>query len=197
MNYRMSKTWNVLANVVWEDQILCNDYRIRVDWTTATDDSDEQNIAFERVKYWLFDVMEHSVLVNQDHKRLTQLQATGQRVIAIPGDPIDPVIAMMLLTKFVAVTEGRMIFSEISVASEQGRHVQYLQGMDEDFLMFAETGWWRDSGPVWHAVKAKRSNKIVNLDRVPEWSDLKLAWDGSVTKTDGHVVFAEFNKSAD
>lgn len=197
MNYRMSKTWNILANVVWEDQILCNDYRIRVDWTTATDDRGEQNIAFERVKYWLFDVMEHSVLVSQDHKRLTQLQATGQRVIAIPDDPIDPVIAMMLLTKFVAVTEGRMIFSEISVASEQGGHVQYLQGMDEDFLMFAEAGWWRDSGPGWHAVKTKRNNKIVNLDRVPEWGDLKLDWDGTETKTDGHVVFAEFKKSED
>ena len=86
MNYRMSKTWSVLANVVWRDQVLCNDYRIRMDWTTATDDSFGTNIAFDRIKYWLFDVMEHSVLVKQDHERLAQLQATGQRVIAIPSD---------------------------------------------------------------------------------------------------------------
>ena len=197
MNYRMSKTWSVLANVVWRDQVLCNDYRIRMDWTTATDDSFGTNIAFDRIKYWLFDVMEHSVLVKQDHERLTQLQATGQRVIAIQSDPIDPLIAMMLFAKFSAVTEGRMIFTEIAVASEQGGHVQYLQGADEDLMMFADTGWWQDPGPVWHAAKTKRNNKIVNLDRVPEWGDLKLSWDETETKTDGHVVFAEFKKSAD
>ena len=197
MNYRMSKTWSVLANVVWEDRILCNDFRIRADWITATDDSREQNIAYERVKYWLFDVLEHSVLVKLGSNRASLLQATGQRVIALPTDPVDSMIAVMLITKFAAITESRMTFTEISVASEQGGHVQYLQAAEEDIMEFAEPGWWRDSGPVWHAAEARRSNKVVNLDRVQEWSELKLSWDDTETKQDGHVVFAEFKKSAD
>lgn len=197
MNYRMSKTWGVLANIVWEDRVLCNDYRIRMDWTTATDDHHEQNIAFERVKYWLFDVLEHSVLINQDHPKIAALQATGQKVIAMPGDPIDPVIAMMLFAKITAITEARMEFTEIAVSSDQGHHVQYLQAADEDLTMFEESGWWRDPGPVWSSAKPKRSNKIVNLDRVPEWGELKLSWTDTADKADGHVVFAEFKKNAD
>lgn len=197
MNYRMSKTWGVLANVVWEDRVLCNDYRIRMDWITATDDNHEQNIAFERVKYWLFDVLEHSVLINQDHSKIAALQATGQRVIAMPGDPIDPVIAMMLFAKITAITETRMEFTEIAVSSDLGHHVQYLQAADEDFTVFAESGWWQDPGPVWSSVKPKRTNKVVNLDRVPEWAELKLCWNSTELKADGHVVFAEFKKNAD
>jgi hypothetical protein len=197
MNYRMSKAWSVLANVVWEDRILCNDFRIRADWITATDDSREQNIAFDRVKYWLFDVFEHSVLIKQGSDRIPLLQATGQRVIAMPTDPIDPMIAVMLITKLAAITESRMTFTEISVASEQGGHVQYLQAVDEDVMEFTEYGWWRDSGPIWTVAETKRSNKVVNLGRAQEWSELKLSWDGTETKTDGHVVFAEFKKSED
>lgn len=197
MNYRMSKTWGVLANVLWQDRVLCNDYRIRVDWVTATDDSHQQNVAYERVKYWLFDVLEHSVMVNQDHERIPLLQATGQRVITLPGDPIDAVISMMLMTKLTAITEQRMEFTEVAVSSEQGGHVQYLQSAEEDFMAFAEPGWWQDSAPIWRGTKPKRGNKIVNLDRMPEWSELNLAWDGDCAKTDGHVVFAEFKKNAD
>jgi hypothetical protein len=197
MNYRMSKTWGLLANVVWQDRILCNDYRIRVDWITATDDSHEQNIAFDRMKYWLFDVMEHSVMISQDHDKVSDLQATGQRVIALPGDPVDAVISMMLMVKLSAITEQRMELTEIAVCSEQGGHVQHLHSADEDVMMFAESGWWQDPGPIWHTAKSKRSNKIVNLDRVPEWSELDLAWDSTEIKADGRVVFAEFTKRAD
>jgi hypothetical protein len=197
MNYRMSKTWGVLATVVWQDRVLCNDYRVRVDWTTATDDSHEQNVAFERMKYWLFDVMEHSVMMHQDHDKIALFQATGQRVITLPGDPIDAVIAMMLFAKFSAITEQRMEFTEIAVSSEQGGHVQYLQSVGEDLMSFAEPGWWQDPAPIWRNAKTKRTNKIVNLDRMPEWSELDLAWDGNQAKADGRVVFAEFKKNAD
>lgn len=197
MNYRMSKTWGVLATVVWQDRVLCNDYRIRADWITATDDGHEQNIAYDRVKYWLFDVMEHSVLVPQDHEKISLFQATGQRVITLPGDPIDAVIAMMLMAKFTAITEQRMEFTEIAVSSEQGGHVQHLHSADEDSMMFADSGWWQDPAPIWNTTRPRRGNKIVNLDRVPEWSELNLAWDDTVSKTDGHVVFAEFTKRAD
>lgn len=197
MNYRMNKTWGVLANVVWQDQILCNDFRICVEWTTATDDGRETNIAFDRLKYWLYDVMEHSVIVNQDHDKVPQLIATGQRVITIPGDPIDPVIGMMLFAKFTAMTEQRMIFSEVAVSSEQGGHVQHLQGADEDLMMFAGPGWWQDPGPSWQTTQSRRNNKVVNLERVPEWSELNLCWDANETKTNGHVVFAQFKKNAD
>ena len=197
MNYRMTKTWGVLANVIWEDHILCNNYRIQVHWTSATDDNLQQNIAFNRVKYWLFDVMEHSLLISKDHDRLALYQATGQRVIELPETPIDPMIAMMLFTKFSAITEGRMTFTEVMVSSEQGEHVQYLQGSDEDFMTFAEAGWWQDPGPAWSHAKPGRGNKVVNLSRMPEWAELDLSWDNTDHKSDGSVVFAEFKKNAD
>lgn len=198
MNYRMSKTWGVLANVVWQDQILCNDFRIRVDWITATDDTLEQNISYERMKYWLFDVFEHSVIVKQGSDRIPLLQATGQRVIVMPTDPIDPMIAMMLMVKFAAITESRMIFTEIAVSSEQGGHVQYLQAAEEDFMEFAEPGWWQDIGPVWRDKTRRGTGKIVSLDRMPEWAELDLAWQPTKdAPTDGSVLFAKFSRHAD
>lgn len=198
MNYRMTKTWGVLANVVWDDRTLCNDFRIRIDWTTATDNSHEQNIAFERIKYWLFDVLEHSVLIRQDSDRIALYQATGQRVIALPVDPIDPVLAMMLMSKFSAITEGRMIITDVAVSSEQGGHVQYLQALEEDSMEFGEPGWWLDPRPVWRDKTRRGTGKIVNLDRMPEWAEIDLAWDSPDSdKVDGRVVFAEFPKYAD
>lgn len=197
MNYRMSKTWGILANVVWDDRVLCNDYRIRVDWTTVTDDSREQNIAYERVKYWLFDVMEHSVMVNQDHDKVAVLQTTGQHIIQMPADPVDAVIAVMLFAKLSAITEQRMSLTEVAVSSEQGGHVQYLQSAEEDFMMFGDPGWWQDARPAWSHTKPRRGNKIVSLARMPEWHELDLSWDTVNARSDGSVVFAEFKKNAD
>lgn len=198
MNYRMSKTWGFLANVVWHDRVLCNDFRVCVDWTTVTDEAREQNIAYERVKYWLFDVLEHSILINENSDRVALYQATGQRVIALPNDPIDAMIAIMLMTKFSAITEGRMEITEIALSSEQGGHVQYLQAVDEDTMDFSKSGWWQDSRPIWRNKPIRGTGKVVNLDRMPEWAELDLAWDTvSDIKTDGSVVFAEFPKRAD
>lgn len=197
MNYRMIKTWSLLANVVWEDRVLCNEYRIQIHWTSATDDNVQQNIAYDRIKYWLFDVMEHSLLIGKNDPHLSQYQATRQRVIELPEVPIDPMIAMMLFAKLSAITEERIDLTEVIVSSEQGGHVQYLQSADEDFMTFTEPGWWQDSGPVWSHAKPGRGNKIVNLSRMPEWAELGLSWDATDPKPDGSVVFAEFKKNAD
>jgi len=60
----------------------------------------------------------------------------------------------------------------------------------------AHNGWWDDSKPTWISSVKKRvkQNKIIKLDRMPEWKDLELEFDQSDTNDDNSVVFVEFGK---
>lgn len=54
----------------------------------------------------------------------------------------------------------------------------------------------KDPKKLLHVIDYKK-DIVDRTDFVPEWSELDLAWDGSQTKNDGHVLFAEFKKNAD
>lgn len=185
-------TWN--SSICYDDVHVINDYIATISLHTNGHDQDQQNIAYERMKWWIEHVLANSVLLNEADPLLPAYQATRQRVLVVPDDPVDHLVAVMLYLKLNAIMEDRLILDEIRLSSEQGDHMCYLHSEETDAIEYDTTGWWIDPRPIWFIPTANRhQTNVLSLPKTLEWSDLGLSWNAGQEPTDT-VVVADFNR---
>lgn len=197
MNVRLKKVWNVCCGVIWDGRYRINQYTVMANLTTRTADHTAQNIAYERMNYWILQILQDSVLINRDSDRIAAFQATEQQVITIPGEPVDQLIGMMLFSKLTAIVEQRLVIDEIEISSDLGDRVIYSHDCDESSAQFAQSGWWNDPGPCHSEVTRRKGSKVINLARSTEWGIFGLGWDAAPGDATNTVVFAEFTRHED
>ena len=194
MNVSLQKTWTWSSVLYYDGEAMINNYVASLDFCTVSADRNEHNTAYERIKYWVDGVLHSAVLIAHDSDKIASFQATGQRVIVLPEEPVDQLIGMMLWAKFTAIVEGRFEISSIKICSDVGDQVFYCHHHDENLGHFASAGWWSDPGPRWCEPARRRSTKVINLSRMPEWSDLDLTWQ-PLDSSANNVLFADFPKN--
>jgi transcriptional regulator CtsR len=113
MNVRLKKEFAFSTGLVFDGNYAINQYMMTVSMVTNTNDHREQNVAYERVKYWIHNVLDHSVLIQQDSELLPAFLATGQRVITVSEAPVDQIIGIMLYSKLNAIDEERLIVVDV------------------------------------------------------------------------------------
>jgi hypothetical protein len=198
MNARIRQQFNFVAGLVYREHYVSNLYQLTLDMLTATDDADEQNVAYERIKYWVEDVLADSVLIQDSDPTLEAHRATGRRVHTLPEEPIDSVLGVMIYLKTNAIAENRMMVTEVALSSSEGRDVIYLHGsQEEEVEILTESGWWHESRPycVDHKNRRKIDSNVIALDRMPEWADLGLEWE--TTQEKKSVVITSFTRDDD
>jgi ATP/maltotriose-dependent transcriptional regulator MalT len=130
-------------------------------------------------------------------KLVNAYRATGQRVLVLPEPPVDQVLGMLLYSKLNAICEGKIVVTDVEIASIHGDGVVFLHGQDEILPIFHQPGWWQSIGPNWEEPsKGKRkTEKIISLGRMPEWTDLDLDWVAHDEEIEGSVVFVDFQRN--
>lgn len=198
MNVRLRKTYAWNSGLVLDGNFLINSYDCVIDMITVSTDADLHNIAYHRMNYWIYEIMQDSVLMPKGDKLIAAYQATGQRVIEIPQQPIDQLLGMMLFVKLNAIMEGQIRVTDLAISSAAGDHMAYAHSEHETIGPFAESGWWSDARPKWSDAKSTRSNsKVIAINRTKEWKDLDLDWSQSAPDSDQGVVFARFRPDED
>lgn len=194
MNVRLKKEFAFSTGLVFDGNYAINQYMMTLRMVTNTSDHREQNVAYERVKYWIHNVLDHSVFIQQDSELLPAFLATGQRVITVTEAPVDQIIGIMLYSKLNAIVEERLIITDIELQSVLGDGMIYLHNEHESVGPFANDGWWQDPRPVYNDVAQRaRGNKVVTLGRSQEWKDLDLDWEENDEESNT-VVFADFKR---
>ncbi len=178
MTVRMAKMWYWSSLVISEryDRPIINNYSVRMEFATDTQDNHEHNIAYGRMKFWFTEVMESSVLISQDHGNIKSWQDTGSRVLVFPEDPVDQLVGMMIYAKITAITQGKIAIDQISVASPLDDDVIYHHYAEETMGPFEQSGWWNDARPLWQTKPSRGKGKVISLDRSPDWKDHDLDW---------------------
>lgn len=195
MNVRLKKTFEFQAGLVYENRLIVNQYQLVVDLLTVSTDHHQQNVAYERMKYWIHEVMDQSILIGQHSDMLDLVAQLSDRVIAVPGEPVDQVVGIMLYLKLNAIMENRMIVTDVEICSSQGDYTSYLHNTRENLgADLEQDGWWSDLRPVWTTLKSRDQGKVVSLDRGPDWKDRGLDWDEVGDTAQDSVVFANFKK---
>lgn len=178
MSVQMARQWYWSSILVSDryDQPIINNYSVRMEFTTMTEDNHQHNIAYRRMKFWFNEVMESCVLIAPDDKRLSTWQQTGTKVLILPEDPVDQLVGIMLYSKISAIVQEKFIIDEISISSPIDDDVIYHHFSDENLGPFVESGWWNDSRPIWQNKPARSKGKVISLDRSPDWKDHDLDW---------------------
>ena len=198
MNVRLKKVFNFAAGIVYNNAFSINDYTVTVKFTTVTSDPAVHNIVYERMCYWIDQVLFNSIMIAESDPMLDRWLATEQRVIVLPEAPVDQIVGLMIFSKFSAIVDNSVIISELELSSGLGGDVIYCHSINEQTALLSEPGWWNDPKPTWASnTKPKvRGNKVIKLNRVPECKDLDLDFE-SVPNDDVSkpVVFVDFSKN--
>ena len=153
---RLIKTWTWHSGLVYRDAFYINTYtaRIRIH-TTSMYDSDHDR-AYGRMDYWFEEVMQDSVMIGSDSPVIKAYSATGQRLLVFPDDPVDQLVGIMLCLKLNAMTEGRLIITDIDLSSVHGADMTYQHNVNEATGPMADAGWWHDARPIWNLAASTR-----------------------------------------
>ena len=197
MNVRLKHDMHFTAGIYYNDQLRMNNYSVRLWMTTTTKNAEDQNTAFERIKYFIYTQLDSTVFVNHQHLEVCRKLATaGVNVTTMPSEPVDQIIGIMLYFKLNAITEGRMNIAETELTSALGENITYLHSDFEDSMGFEQPAWWTTSDLVHSDIMLEESDKIVSLAQNTAWRDLDMAWADTPTETDvgNVVVFANFKQ---
>jgi hypothetical protein len=183
--------------------MLMTNYNLNIKLLTQTLDPLDQNIALERVKYFIGNELHSTVFINQtDVERAEAFADIGLNVTTLPEEPVDQVVGIMIFHKLNAIMEGRMKVTELVFCSEAGDGIEYFHSEDEHTDLFPATGWWHEaslshSDIVYDDEEDDAGNVVILASSSEsEWADQELSWTHDSATTDlGQVVFANFSQN--
>jgi hypothetical protein len=204
MTARIQRSFDLLVGVHFNSKFHINVYEIELFFNVETESIKEQNIALERIKYFLNEILENSVLCEQSKDKviLDYLNA-GIKVCTLPEEPYDQIIGIMLLTKCNAIAEGRLVITDISISSRMSDGVSCSHSLDDNMGPFFGKGWWEESSTkINNGLINSKGKKIVRLTKpIQDWSDIFLDWSTKESKLEefnaSEVVFVEFGSKTE
>lgn len=198
MNVRLKKRFEVMSGMIYQEQFATNRYTIDLSLLTVSEDHEQQNIAYDRMKFWIYRVLQDGILISENSEKLQAWAATESRIMALPEDPVDQVVGIMLYLKLNSIMENRIVVTDLEISSTEGDDTVYLHSHGESLGVMSQGGWWTDTRPCWILPRSNEHHgKIVTLDRTPEWGDCGLDWAQADDDKKNTVVFADFRRDAD
>lgn len=197
MSTQIEREFVFQAGAYFEGKFMMNVYDISLSMLVETDSIREQNIAMDRIKYFLSECLESSVFVDASEKKaIEKFQAAGIKVCALPEEPYDQIVTLILLMKLNAITEGRLLVTDIVLVSELSDGVKFIYDIESvtEGNPFTK-GWWLESNTqITNVEKAAKREKVVKLIKtVNEWAALDLDWKEKNTSST-EIIFSTEDK---
>jgi hypothetical protein len=200
MNVRLRYTMPFSAGVYYGGEMRMNQYIATVYMTTNTHDPGNHNVAFERIKYFVYEQLDSSIFINLAHQdQCERFVAAGLSVTTMPGEPVDQLIGLMLYHKLNAIMEDRIVVDETEISSVLGESMVYLHSGNEHTDVDVFPGWWTTEDPAHSDYVLLVADKVVAMHNAGAWRELDLAWTDSNSdiETGNIVVFADFKSDHD
>lgn len=194
MTTRIERDFTFQSGVYFKDQFLMNVYDVALYMEVETESIREQNVAMERIKYFLNECLENGIFVQDtEHKVIEKYASCGFKVCTLPEEPYDQIIAILLLTKLNSITEGRLVITDITLGSRISDQVKFSCDIESPRGPFESAGWWLDSNTsICDPVKtSSKKDKIVKLFKTgnTDWADYNLVWKEKDFTSKSEIVF--------
>lgn len=203
MTARIKRSFSFQCGAYFNSSMYMNLYDIDINFAVETESIIEQNVALERIKYFLGESLEHSILIHDlETAQIKKYQESGLKLCTLPEEPYDQIIGIMLILKLNAITENKLMVNEVSITSRLSDDVYCIHSIEENIGPFVESGWWHESSSRINSLKPNnKTKKIVKLVKPDsDWDELDLGW--SIIKKEkisgsSEVVFAAFDTKTD
>lgn len=190
MNTRIEREFIFQAAVYFEGSFIMNVYELLLSMEVGTDSIREQNIAMDRIEYFLSECMANSVFVEAAEKKAIEKYTSADiKVSTLPEEPYDQIITILLLQKLNAIAEGRLLITDIVLKSELSDGVKFIYNIEEADLHPFGKGWWSEPNTnIADIPKSNRKDKIVKLVKTSDWSIPDLEWEDKPKKS-AEIIF--------
>jgi hypothetical protein len=183
MNVKLSHDIGFSTVVIEGSKISPNSFYLKINMVTVSDNNILQNIAIQRILFFLNEVIHGSVLckiTNPIANKFIKL-AKDSNVILLPEEPFDQVIGMILYSKLNSIVEGNLEIDLLTIGSEFAPDLTYSI---EDFEEFAFDNS-KVKFPWWERPDLTTSDTPRLMKKTPEWSTFGLGWDTKITTESG------------
>ena len=180
MSTRIERDFSFQAGVHFEGKLIMNVYGFTLAMEVETESIVEQNIAMDRIIYFLKDSLTNSVFVqNTDKKAIEKYTQADIKVCTVPEEPYDQIITMLLILKLNNITEGRLHITDIFLESELSDSVRFSYDFETaKHNPFGNKGWWLESSTSMNDIeKNSKKEKIVRLVKHNDWANVGLEWE--------------------
>ena len=185
MAARIHTSFSFNAGLIFNNTFYANHYTVDCSLIVESESIFEQNVAMDRIKYFIGECLDSCVFVHQDNTDyIDKFVKCDLRVCPLPEEPYDQVVGIMLLTKLNNITENRLTIFDLSISSSMSDNVSCMSSIDESVGPFALKGWWSSIGPNINDIKEKNT-KIVSLKKYKnEWDKVGLSFKQQKTQID-------------
>jgi len=199
MNVRLRYEMTFTAGIYYAQQMKMNNYDLIIHFSTNTESVEDHNIALERIKYFVDEILDSTIFIQQGRtEQLKLFSDAGCKVTTLPEEPVDQIVGMMLYTKFDAITEDYLKIVEIELASSLGGNVYYKHNLLESLGPLEDPGWWSQNNLVHNDLSSINDDvKIYKIARDISWHDVDLHWTTDETPeptTTAEIVFGRFQR---
>jgi hypothetical protein len=195
MNVRLRHTMPFTAGIYYGSEMQMNHYTAVIHMTTNSTNAIDHNVAFERIKYFVYTQLDSTIFINSAEKdKCQQFANAGLSVTTMPGDPVDQLIGLMLYYKLNAIMEDRIIVDETEISSMLGENMTYLHSDNERTDIGEPPAWWNITDPSHNDIVLLETDKVVAMHSNMAWRELDLLWPetGAEPETGNIVVFQDF-----
>ena len=183
MDVRISKSFSLAAGLHLDNKFLVNVYEFDVSMLVYTDNMYEQNVAINRIDYFIENCLDSSVIVNYSNtEAIEKYQDAGIKVCMAPEEPYCQVVAIAILQKLNAIMEGRLRITDIDLGSGISLGVRYQLVSEMAEAMITTKGWWSKSDMSITDTYRTKGN-VVKLCDPKSWERIGLGWKETVDKT--------------
>jgi len=179
LSTRIERDFSFQAGVHFEGKLIMNVYGFTLAMEVETESIVEQNIAMDRIIYFLKDSLTNSVFVQtSDKKAIEKYTQADIKVCTVPEEPYDQIITMLLILKLNNITEGRLNITDIFLESELSDSVRFSYDFETaKHNPFGNKGWWLESSTSMNDIeKNTKKEKIVRLVKHNDWANVGLEW---------------------
>lgn len=197
MDIRLNLDLNFTAGLWHVNQFYMNNYSVNVNVVTNTIEAEDAQVAVERLRWFSYNVLNNSFFVQKEEvDRQQQLWANGMNVLVLPEVPTDQIIGMMLYTKLNAISDDKIVITDIQITSGLSDGVRYIFAEDDNYLVFEDDNWWNDPEIIWFDKSIFNSSEdgTVKMRPMVQWKDVDLQWKDETVDSDGNVVVGNFKK---
>ena len=191
MNVRLNYTMEWMAGVWYDDQLELQQYTIKMELITNTMEGRDHAVSLGRLQHFIYTGMQDTVYINANEQaQIAKLIEAGIKVTALPEDPTDQVIGIIVFHKLNAILENRMTVISLDISSG-GNNIWYLHNGNEMSGPFEVESWWGDSSPA-HEITSISQKNIVKFNNKSSWKKLGLLWEDNTENSVATIL--EFHK---
>jgi len=187
MSVELNYDLNFSAAVAVDKIISPTAFTARLSLRVVTENPDYQNIAMQRILFFVREILDGSIFVNSNDSNFYQLRKMcDQRILDFPEDPHEQVVGMILFQKFAAITEGYFEINELQIGSGNFKGLTYT--IDEfitltDGTLSPKNVWWNSNEMTYNTFAKDKKDALFT------WDDVGLSWEGITQPDDQEIIF--------